>query len=263
MASVISPIEERIAAGARRLARWLAGRRHGRALHTQGACAAATLVVEEPVIRPLGVPVFDQPGQTAVLVRLSRGLSLPGRLPDVLGLAVRIPRAGAGGGDLDLLLSTASRLPGLGWLPVPRRSFTAGRYSTLAVYRTQAGAVRLIAEPQGPPVPAVPEALPAALEVTPLTFHLRAQRRGGGTWPVATLRLYDTAEDAGLAFDPIWHGHPGLRPGRWQWRLRRMAYAGSREGSARAYRRAVAEPEDAKRTERPEQATRKAKEGVR
>ena len=38
-----------------------------------------------------GVPWLDEPGEDEVVVRLSRAIGLPGGLPDIHGLAVRIP----------------------------------------------------------------------------------------------------------------------------------------------------------------------------
>ncbi|GGS63366.1 hypothetical protein GCM10010176_001960 [Nonomuraea spiralis] len=88
--------------------------------------------------------------------RLSKGLSLPGRLPDVLGPAVRLPSG------VDLLLST-----GAGCLPVPRRTFTSGPYSSLSPYVYGTGLYRLVARPEGERVPADP-----ALPGEDLTFDL-------------------------------------------------------------------------------------------
>lgn len=210
---------------ASRAAGWAVGEiRRGRALHKRGVCVGATLIVAWPATRPLGVTLLDRPGQTEVIARLSKGISVPGRLPDVLGLAVRLPDPR---GEVDLLMSTCAPAPWL-WLPIPRRGFTAGPYSTVVCYRHPKGLLRLVARPYGVPVPADPRLLGAALEHGPLDFQIRAVPPGHGGWPVATLRVRTVLPEVDVAFDPILNGHPALRlPGPLRW-IRRGTYAGSR-----------------------------------
>ncbi|NUP78678.1 MAG: hypothetical protein HOV96_14155, partial [Nonomuraea sp.] len=186
--------------------RALARRRRGRALHRSGMLLAGTLAVEAAAL--------GEPGEHEVRARLSKGLSLPGRLPDVLGLAVRLPNG------VDRLLST-----GAGGLPVPRRAFTSGPYSSLSPYLYGTGLYRIVARPEGERVPADPALLPAALERGPLLFHLWA----GGRY-LARLRLHTALPGRDLTFDPMLNDHPDLRPAGWTRRLRRAAYEGSREG---------------------------------
>jgi hypothetical protein len=52
-----------------------------------------------------------------VLVRFSRGAGLPDALPDVLGIAIRIPDADGAGHPQDLMLSTGGGSP---WTPFAR-----------------------------------------------------------------------------------------------------------------------------------------------
>jgi len=223
----------------RALASAVARLRHGRAMHPRGLMVGATLDVlgarehgvgqqaSEQVsrqvsrhgVRGIGVPVLDEPGVHQVVARLSKGGSLPGALPDVLGLAVRLP------GPLDVLLSTCGAVP---WLLRPRTSFTAGPYSSLAPYETDAGPVWIVAWPEGPPVPADPALLPHALRRGPLLFRLRAVSRDGSS-TVATLRVHTPLPDVDVAFDPVLNDHPSLRQRRWLRRLRRSAYLGSRQ----------------------------------
>ncbi|GAA4512593.1 hypothetical protein [Nonomuraea ferruginea] len=204
----------------RRLATLGARLRRGRVLHPRGRLLAGTLEVTGA--GGLGVPVLDERGQYEVIARLSKGGSLPGRLPDVLGLAVRLP------GPVDLLLSTCGAAP---WLLRPRAGFTAGPYSSVVPYGSDAGPVWLVAVPEGEDVPADPALLPAALRRGPLLFHLLAARRDTPARPLATLRVRATlSERADLSFDPVRHGHPSLRIEGSLARLRRGAYQGSREG---------------------------------
>jgi hypothetical protein len=186
--------------------RRVAASRRGRALYGRGMLLAGTLTVEAALL--------GERGEHEVTARLSKALSLPGRAPDVLGLAVRLP------GGVDLLLST-----GIGCLPVPRGSFTSGPYSSLTSYLYGTGLYRLIARPEGPRVPADPALLPGALERGPLLFHLWA----GGRY-LARLRVHTALPGRDLTFDPVLNSHPDLRPAGWTRRLRRAAYEGSREG---------------------------------
>ncbi|MDP9398560.1 MAG: hypothetical protein M3P96_12410, partial [Actinomycetota bacterium] len=82
----------------------LARLRGARALHPRGIVLEGTLRLAGA---RCGVPILDAAGTLPVLARLSKGGGLPGRLPDVLGLAVRVPDAAGPGRPLDLLLSTA------------------------------------------------------------------------------------------------------------------------------------------------------------
>ncbi|MGC5013014.1 hypothetical protein ACLQ2R_19805 [Streptosporangium sp. DT93] len=242
-----------------RLARTVARTRRGRALHPAGVTLRGVLAVERETSRPLGVAVLDRPGRTEVVVRLSKATSLPGVLPDVLGLAVRVPGGavpghagpgndgagsghddpgnnGAGSGDdgpgddLDLLFSTCCPLPVLDRLPWPRSGFTAGRYSTLVAYRHRRGGLRLVADPSGPPVP--PD--PASLTGGRLVFHLTALPSRGRSWPLATLTVDGGPPLPDVSFDPVLNAHPELRLPGWLARFRRRAYEGSREGRAEA-----------------------------
>ncbi|MCK2219120.1 hypothetical protein MF672_035785 [Actinomadura sp. ATCC 31491] len=192
---------------ARLAARLGARLRRGRALHPRGLLLRGTLTVEAARL--------GEPGDHEVPVRLSKGASLPGRLPDVLGLAVRLPNG------VDLLLSTA-----LGPLPWPRPGFTAGPYSSIAKYVYGTCRHLLVARPEGPPVPADPALLPRALTRGPLVFHLWA----GGRY-LGRLRVHTALPGQDLTFDPVLNSRPDLRPApRWLGRLRQAAYEGSREG---------------------------------
>ncbi|MGN9783382.1 hypothetical protein ACTMTF_18250 [Nonomuraea sp. ZG12] len=209
---------ERAAEGPARL---VARLRHGRALHPRGLMVAATLRVTGGAA--LGVLVLDTPGEHEVLARLSKGGSLPGSLPDVLGLAVRLP------GPLDLLLSTCGRVP---WLLRPRTGFTAGPYSTLVPYDSGTGPVWFMAWPEGMSVPANPRLLAVALDRGPLQFHLHAVQKDRRAVRVATLRVRAPLPETDVAFDPVLNDHPSLRQPEWLRRLRRGAYLGSRQARA-------------------------------
>jgi hypothetical protein len=192
---------------ARAVARLVAVLRRGRALHPRGQLLQGTLTV--------GSELLGEHGEHEVPVRLSKGVSLPGRLPDVLGLAVRLPNG------VDLLLST-----GYGFLPVPRRGFTSGPYSTLASYRCGSRRCRIVARPEaGGRVPVDPAELPGVLEHRDLVFHLWAGMRYLGR-----LRVHTALTGQDLTFDPLVNSVPHLCPASRLQVLRGAAYEGSRQG---------------------------------
>ena len=67
-------------------------------------------MLERPGTRPeIGIPWLDAAATDPAVVRMSRGAGLPAPLPDLLGLAIRLP---GGAEPVDLLLSTTGRRPG-------------------------------------------------------------------------------------------------------------------------------------------------------
>lgn len=166
--------------------------------------------------RTWGVPWLDEPGSDPVLVRFSRAVGLPGPLPDILGLTVRIQRPE---GDADLLLATTGRGVYSRMALVPRRDLAAG-YGSLMAYRTPAGPAWLLAEGE-------------ADEPYPRRLRMSAGDRAGTWWPFADIDLADLAVDAEdvdptVSFDPIVHPLPGLELYPWEQRLREGAYAAAR-----------------------------------
>jgi hypothetical protein len=194
-----------------------AARQAAKPLHPHGEVAGGRLH-RSGATPPLGVPILDAPGEIEVLVRASRAIGLPAGLPDVHGLALRVP-AGAGHGDL-LFAST-----GLG--PAGRFVLTASRtpygrpMTTLLPYRTARGPVLLAAVPRGPG-----------------EFDL-LHARGTGPWrPLGRLVVSRTpVEDALVSFDPLLNTLPGLDNYEWVRRLREPAYGVAR-GARRSQRQA-------------------------
>ena len=147
MGNVAAPVR-RLASSAAGLA--LAGatravaavRTAGKPLHPRGRVVVGRLrrTGAEP---PTGVAWLDETGDDEVLVRWSRAVGLPSPLPDIHGLALRVPRDDGGHGDL--LFATT----GLGRLT--RFVLTAsgtpyGRpLTTLLPYRTVHGPLLLAA----------------------------------------------------------------------------------------------------------------------
>ncbi|CAM5654759.1 hypothetical protein SALBM135S_00757 [Streptomyces alboniger] len=217
-----------------RAARSLARRRAAPALHPSGVSCEGTLAVR-PAGGAWGEPWLDEPGEYRVQLRWSRGAGLPGRLPDALGLALRVQDAGGPDRPLDVLLTTSGGGRATRHLPLPRLDATGGPYSTLIAYHIGSRRGLLIAHPAGasPHVPSGLTALRTALERAPLTFHLCAALPGRAWWPLATLTTgtpLDLPPGATLSYDPYLHALPGLRPTDRFSALRGAAYAASRAG---------------------------------
>ena len=161
-----------------------------------------------------GVAWLDEPGSDDVLVRLSRSVGLADRLPDVYGLAVRVP--GADGEYGDLLLATTGTGAVTRFLLRPVRRDDAAAYSTLLPYRTPTGPLLLAAFPD-----------PTRERV----FDLAWSRLTGPWSSFASLTAADTGDaghDATVSFDPVLNVVPGLEPYAWTVQLREFSYAASR-----------------------------------
>jgi hypothetical protein len=203
------------------LARW----RGGKPMHPRGAVFDAVLE-RHGGGADRGVPWLDAVATDAAVVRFSRGAGLPAPLPDLLGLALRLP---GDGGPIDLLLTTTGRGPLTRLLPLPRRD-AAAVYSSIMAYRSDAGSLRLAALPEPEEAPSDPGPLPRAVIRDGLRFTL-AVARGPGPWqPFATLSLTEPAPalDPDVRFDAVQNPPPGLVPDGPMARFRAPSYARAR-----------------------------------
>lgn len=199
--------------------------RHGRPMHPRGAVFDA--VLERVGSAPAwGVPWLDERGRDDVVVRLSRGAGLPAPVPDLLGLAIRLPGEGR---PVDLLLTSAGRGPVGRLLPVPRRD-SATAYGSIMGYRSDSGVLRFAAVADGEQAPSEPAPLAAAVLRKGLGFSLQVAR-GGGPWrSFARLELTAPGDplDCGIRFDAVLNPPPGLAADGPLARFRRPAYARAR-----------------------------------
>ncbi|MGY1660787.1 phosphodiesterase [Geodermatophilus sp. SYSU D00705] len=203
----------------------LAHLRSGKPMHPRG-------IVVDAVLERTGGPEADAvswlagPGSRPVLARLSRGAGLPAALPDLLGLAVRVP----GDPPVDLLLSSTGRGRLTRFVPAFRRD-AATSYSSIMGYRSDAGTLHLAAWPESPAsLPSEPEPLAAAIAVGRPVFTL-AVSRGLGPWHAfGRLRLLGpvAGRDPDLRFDAVRNPPPGLVPDGPMARFRGPAYAAAR-----------------------------------
>jgi hypothetical protein len=196
----------------------LARRTAEKPLHPRGEVLAGTLTRTGS---GLGVPWLDAPATDDVVVRLSRGAGLRAPLPDLLGVAVRVPGED---GPVDLLLSSTAGGPLAGRVPFPALEASA-TYGSLMGYRCAAGTVRLALLPAGAGLRAGGATLAAAL--------------GWGPWrPAGHLALGGPAgpPDPDVRFDSMLHPPPGLVPDGPMARFREPAYAAARAGRSAAGR---------------------------
>jgi len=108
--------------------------RRARPFHPAGIAFVGTWTAADDTLSPLE-PSRPWP----VVVRLSKGVGLPGRVPDVLGLAIRIVDLRGSGEHQDLLLASSGSD---GWrrhLLWPTSDHGEAEYSSLLPYQTPLG----------------------------------------------------------------------------------------------------------------------------
>jgi hypothetical protein len=186
--------------------------RRRKALHPQGGVRQG-MVLRQGLGARTGVRWIDEPGRDRVLLRLSRATGLPKFLPDILGLALRVPYEGGGHGDL-LLATTGTGAVGRFILRPTRRP---GRpYGSLMPYRSPTGPLLLAA-------------FPLADDGTRFELGCAALRGAWTRFGVLEVRSgWEDALDAPLSFDPVLNEVPGLHSYNWTAQLRRFPYAASR-----------------------------------
>ena len=204
--------------------------RRGKPMHPRGAVFSAVLARRGATGSPWGVPWLDTADTGEAVVRLSRGAGLPARLPDLLGLAVRLPSDA--GPPVDLLLSSTGRGPVGRLLPALRRD-SAAVYSSIMGYRSDRGTLRIAALPEDDAVSSEPGSLARKVNQVGLSFTLAAATVPGRWVPFGRLVLGELAQplDPGIRFDAVLHAPPGLVADGPMARFRAPAYARARAAS--------------------------------
>lgn len=199
--------------------------RHPRPIHSRGIVLHGTMTRWAAAV-PSGIAWVDAAdrGEVEVVARLSRSVGLPPSLPDVIGLAVRIPGETA---PMDLeLASTGLGIPSRFILTL-RRSASRARFGTLFPYRTPRGAVLLCALPMDPDaLPAGGRALDDALAREPWRLRMLFATPTGVWHPFGVLSLHraDRQDDADLRFDSVRHPLTGTDTYTWVRALRQPSY---------------------------------------
>ncbi|MCI3949098.1 MAG: hypothetical protein K0R11_1032 [Acidimicrobiales bacterium] len=212
-AGVMTPVAEGAGAVAAALFGALSAVRRRRVFHPRGTAYDATLLVHGG---GRGAALLDEPARRPCVVRLSRGIGLREPLPDILGVALRVPDAYGPGAHQDLLMTTAGEGPVLRSVLGLARSPDRGHYSSVLPYRIGDDHAYVGARPVAPG----PSGPRFSLEVAPPL----------GDWQeVALLELgrpWDDAASDALRFNPFFTGG-GIEPAGALQTLRRRAYAGS------------------------------------
>lgn len=200
-------------AGASRALAWLRPSR--KPLHPKGEIVTGRLVRTGGGAES-GVPWLDSVGEDDVVIRFSRAIGLPHAVPDIHGIAIRVP-AEDGFGDL-LLAST-----GLGKLTrfvLTASHDVAGRpLTTLLPYQGPHGPILIGAQ---------------AVEGLAPSFDLLWSRGTGPWFPFARLAVSEVpGTDPAISFDPVRNPLPGLAFYPWVRRLREPAYRAARSASGR------------------------------
>jgi len=207
----------------------VAAARRGKAVHPHGEVYAARLVVGGVPAAPAAAHLLATAGEHAALVRFSRSLGLPRRVPDLLGMSIRVLGAYGGGLHQDFLLVSSIDRPVLHHLFLPAKDVQQRPYSSSLPYRagTQRFVVGALPDPDSPrPTGATElERVRLAAATGRLRFQLAVAAPMARFTPVAELHVgapLPAAADA-LRFLPLNAGG-GLEPLRLLNEMRRYAY---------------------------------------
>ncbi|MFF1254971.1 SRPBCC family protein [Pseudarthrobacter sp. NPDC058329] len=204
--------------------------RPDRPIHPKGIGLAGVLTRTGSSAEPSGLDWLDSAGIDTVAARFSRSVGLPGGLPDILGLALRVtPSRGVPPGRADdagpadvLFASTGWQVPGR-FLLQPRLDVTSATFTTLMPYRGRKGPVL---------VGLRTKSLPAG-SVTSGDWILGLYwARPAGQWrQCGELRLQAAPEpaDTPLRFNPLENQPPGAGTYAWTRRLRERSYRAAQQ----------------------------------
>jgi hypothetical protein len=211
--------------------RFAAAVRHNRLFHPDGALA-------EGVLERVAPPDEGLPMQSCdVIGRVSKGIGLRGALPDIAGLAWRIPPPQdlRSCGPWDVLL--ASTISGSRFILAPTRSWSGTTFSSLMPLRFKDSLwwvrARLTAKIDEPGLSL--DTIRNQIDSGGIEFDIEQAEGTSAFRPLArlTLRHLDPSRDD-VAFDPILHSDDDVQLApSWLADFRRAAYRRSREGRER------------------------------
>lgn len=203
--------------------------RHRRVFHPLGVLASGNIERTTPSRR--GLPIDS----SEVIGRVSKAIGTPGNLPDLIGLAWRMPTHALAATPWDVLMaSTGSGMLARFGLQ-PTRSWTSTTLSTLMPLRYDDGWWWLKAELQTEMSDGLSlDTLARQIENGDVVFDIQQALGTGPFEPLARLTLsarIPTDQDHDVSFDPTRNSGPGVELGpQWLTVLRERAYLRSREG---------------------------------
>jgi hypothetical protein len=201
-----------------------------RIFHPLGVLASGRIERIAPPDRGLPIESGD------VIGRVSKAVGIPGGLPDLIGLAWRMPTHALNAAPWDVLMVSAGG-PGMlaRFALRPTTSWTGTTLSTLMPLRYRDGSWWLKAQLRTELAGGLSlDTLRDTIQADELVFDI-AQARGTESFqPLATLTLtapIPTDEHHDVSFDPTRNTIPGIALGpEWLTALRERAYLRSRHG---------------------------------
>ncbi len=203
--------------------------RHRRVFHPLGVLASGRI----ERVAPPGVGLPIESGE--VLGRVSKAIGTPGGLPDLIGLAWRMPPRAGAQTPWDVLMVSAGSGPLTRIALRPTLSWSGTTLSTLMPLRRADGwwwvKADLVTRIDGG---LSLDAIRDAIEHGGVVFDIGQAHGGNRFEPLATLTLstaIPTDEHHDVSFDPARNTAPGVGLGpHWLTSLRERAYLRSREG---------------------------------
>ena len=200
-----------------------------RVFHPYGESFNAELIFERNADRWLP-DVLARPRRHDAIVRFSRAVGVPDPLPDLLGMAIKLPDLYGTGWDQDWLLVTSGTDAFSRHLLLPTRNLLGRPYSTILPYRRPAGSVTFGARAVSDASAKSIEQLVTAVEREPVEFEFTIAPEGGDHVRLGNLRLLEVSAtpDRPLRFNP-WNTSSELRPAGALNDLRRETYKASQK----------------------------------
>ena len=217
------------------LFKWMSRLRGAKSAHPVGAVYEAALRIDGGAHVPPDATLLATRAEHRAVVRFSRSLGLPPRMPDLFGIAIRLPDVHGEGRHQDFLVVTSVDAPILHHVFVPVTDPQQAPYSCSLPYR--AGNARFLvgvnplpASPR-PPGRTADEKLERAAASGKLRFALSIAALSGRFLPVGELQVGRRLPDDlnGIRFNP-WNTGGGLEPAGALNRLRAYAYPASQAG---------------------------------
>jgi hypothetical protein len=239
----------------------LAAVRRGKAFHPDGVVYDARLAIVGDPAAPQAAELLARRGEHRAIARFSRAVGLPRRIPDLLGLSVRVLDAYGTRSHQDFLLVTSADYPLLHHIFLPARDVQQRPYTSSLPYRAKDDLflIGALAQPGSPRPPGQDEfdRLDSAASTGRLAFDLAVAPITGRFRPVGSLHIGRrlSHELDALRFNPSNTGG-GMEPAGWLNDSRERAYKLS-QGAWRATRRDGATLQDSadRELERREQLT--------